>query len=102
MGLEGVFIAWTCFPDAGDMGKVDEDGFLYIVDRLKELIKYKGFQVAPATLEDILLRHEPVADVGVIGVPDEEAGELPRAFVVRKPEQEVTEAELQQFVAGTL
>lgn len=84
----------------GDIGKQDKDGYLFIVDRLKELIKYKGFQVAPATLEDILLRHDAVADAGVIGVPDEEAGELPRAFVVRKPGKEVTEQTLQDFVAG--
>ena len=73
---------------------------MFIVDRLKELIKYKGYQVAPATLEDILLRHEAVADVGVIGVPDEEAGELPRAYVVKKQGKDVTETELQLFVAG--
>ena len=83
---------------SGDIGKEDEDGYLYIVDRLKELIKYKGFQVAPAALEDILLRHDAVADVGVIGVPDEEAGELPKAFVVKK--KDVTEKELQDFVSG--
>ena len=71
------------------------------MDRLKELIKYKGYQVAPASLEDILLRHEAVADVGVIGVPDEEGGELPKAYVVRKAGKEVTETELQDFVAGT-
>ena len=82
----------------GDIGKEDEDGFLYIVDRLKELIKYKGFQVAPATLEDILLRHDAVADVGVVGVQDLEAGELPKAFVVKKTD--VTEKELQDFVSG--
>lgn len=84
----------------GDIGKVDEDGFLFIVDRLKELIKYKGYQVAPATLEDILLRHDCVADVGVIGVPDEEAGELPKAYVVRKAGKGITERELEEFVAG--
>lgn len=84
----------------GDIGRVDEDGFLFIVDRLKELIKYKGFQVAPAALEDILLRHDAVADVGVIGFPDEEAGELPKAFVVRKAEKHVSEKELQDFVSG--
>lgn len=83
----------------GDIGRIDDDGFLFIVDRLKELIKYKGYQVAPASLEDILLRHEAVADVGVIGVPDEEAGELPRAYVVKKPGKEITEAALQDFVA---
>ena len=79
---------------------MDKDGFLYIVDRLKELIKYKGYQVAPASLEDILLRHHAVADVGVVGVPDEEAGELPIAYVVKKLGMHVSEKELQDFVAG--
>ncbi|XP_046561707.1 4-coumarate--CoA ligase 1-like [Haliotis rubra] len=84
----------------GDVGYVDDDGFLFIVDRLKELIKYKGFQVAPAELEDMLLSHPGVADVGVIGIPDVEAGELPKAFVVRKPGSRTTEQELQDFVKG--
>ena len=84
----------------GDIGKQDADGFLYIVDRLKELIKYKAFQVAPASLEDILLRHESVADAGVVGIPDEAAGELPRAYVVKRPGTRVTEKDIQDFVAG--
>ncbi|MDQ3573034.1 MAG: AMP-binding protein, partial [Actinomycetota bacterium] len=66
----------------GDIAVVDADGFFSIVDRLKELIKYKGFQVPPAELEAILITHPDVADVAVIGVPDDEAGELPKAFVV--------------------
>ena len=86
----------------GDVGKEDEDGFLFIVDRLKELIKYKGNQVAPATLEDVLLRHEAVADVGVIGVPDEASGELPRAYVVKKSGRDCSENDLIEFVAGIL
>ena len=56
--------------------------------------------MAPATLEDILLRHDAIADVGVIGVPDEEAGELPRAFVIKKDGKETNAQELQEFVAG--
>ena len=67
---------------SGDIATVDADGFFEIVDRLKELIKYKGFQVAPAELEALLITHPAVADVAVIGVPDEEAGELPKAYVV--------------------
>ena len=67
---------------SGDVAIVDEDGWFEIVDRVKELIKYKGFQVAPAELEAILITHPQVADCAVIGVPDEEAGELPKAFVV--------------------
>ena len=66
----------------GDIGVRDADGSYAIVDRLKELIKYKGFQVAPAELEALLLTHSGVADAAVIGVPDEEAGELPKAFIV--------------------
>ena len=66
----------------GDIGTVDSDGYFQIVDRLKELIKYKGFQVAPAELEALLITHPEVQDVAVIGVPDEECGELPKAYVV--------------------
>ena len=98
--IGNVSLTFTVSNPAGDIGRQDEDGFLFIVDRLKELIKYKGLQVAPASLEDILLRHDAVADVGVIGVPDEEAGELPRAYVVTKPGKNVTEKTLQEFVAG--
>jgi acyl-CoA synthetase (AMP-forming)/AMP-acid ligase II len=68
----------------GDLGYADEDGNFYIVDRLKELIKYKGFQVAPAELEALLLSHPLVADAAVIRSADEEAGEVPKAFVVLK------------------
>jgi 4-coumarate--CoA ligase len=82
----------------GDVGIFDEDGHLRIVDRVKELIKYKGFQVPPAELEALLITHPAVADVAVIGVPDDEAGELPKAFVVKKPDAEVTAEELQAFV----
>ena len=83
----------------GDVAEVDGDGHFSIVDRVKELIKYKGFQVPPAELEALLLTHPEIADTAVIGVPDEEAGELPKAFVVVAPGQELTEAEVQEFVA---
>jgi acyl-CoA synthetase (AMP-forming)/AMP-acid ligase II len=66
----------------GDVAVVDDDGWFTIVDRVKELIKYKGFQVAPAELEAILITHPEIADCAVIGIPDDEAGELPKAFVV--------------------
>lgn len=66
----------------GDVALIDEEGFMFIVDRLKELIKYKGFQVAPAELEATLVAHPGVQDAAVIGQPDEEAGELPVAFVI--------------------
>ncbi len=84
----------------GDVAQRDGDGHYFIVDRLKELIKYKGFQVPPAELEALLITHPAVADVAVIGVPDEEAGELPKAFVVKAPGAEVDAATLQDFVAG--
>jgi 4-coumarate--CoA ligase len=84
----------------GDIGHVDTDGHLYIVDRLKELIKYKGFQVAPAELEAVLLTHPAVADAAVIGKPDDVAGEIPVAFVVLKDGQHATEEEICAFVAG--
>ncbi|CAH0690222.1 unnamed protein product [Spodoptera exigua] len=84
----------------GDIGYYDNEGYFYIVDRLKELIKYKGFQVAPAELEALLLQHSGVADAGVVGLPDEAAGELPLAFVVAQPNSKVTEKELVDFVAS--
>jgi 4-coumarate--CoA ligase len=84
----------------GDVGHVDEDGHYFIVDRLKELIKYKGFQVPPAELEALLIAHPAVADVAVVPLPDEEAGEVPKAFVVAKPGVEVTAEQLKDYVAG--
>jgi acyl-CoA synthetase (AMP-forming)/AMP-acid ligase II len=69
---------------SGDIGHVDAEGFLEVVDRLKELIKVKGFQVAPAELEALLLKHPQVADVAVIGVADEESGEVPKALIVAR------------------
>ena len=82
----------------GDTGYCDEEGRLYVVDRLKELIKYKGRQVAPAELEAVLLSHPAIADVGVIPSPDEDAGEVPKAFLVLKGE--ATAQELMEFVAA--
>jgi acyl-CoA synthetase (AMP-forming)/AMP-acid ligase II len=67
---------------SGDIGHVDHDGYFYVVDRVKELIKYKGLQVAPAELEAVLVSHPAIADAAVVRVPDEEAGEIPKAFVV--------------------
>jgi acyl-CoA synthetase (AMP-forming)/AMP-acid ligase II len=84
----------------GDIGYADEDGHFYIVDRLKEMIKYKAMQVAPAELEAMLLSHPAVADAAVIPSPDEEAGEVPKAFVVRKADApDVTPDELMAYVA---
>ncbi|MGW4434289.1 4-coumarate--CoA ligase family protein [Streptomyces sp. NPDC004596] len=69
----------------GDVGHVDGDGWLFVVDRVKELIKYKGFQVAPAELEALLLTHPGIADAAVIGARDDDGNEIPHAFVVRQP-----------------
>jgi acyl-coenzyme A synthetase/AMP-(fatty) acid ligase len=79
---------------------VDQDGHWYITDRLKELIKYKGFQVAPAELEALLLTHPAVADAAVIGTADEEAGEVPKGFVVLREGARADAAELAGHVAS--
>ena len=84
----------------GDIGYYDEEGFFYVVDRLKELVKYKGMQIAPSELEHLLLTHEEVADAAVIGIPDEFAGELPRAYVVKRPGSTLSESDLIRFVDG--
>uniref|UniRef100_A0A914WG66 Uncharacterized protein n=1 Tax=Plectus sambesii TaxID=2011161 RepID=A0A914WG66_9BILA len=81
----------------GDIGYHDDEGYLFIVDRLKELIKVRGFQVPPAELEDLLLSHPGVQDAAVIGVPDQQAGELPRAFIVRRDES-LTETDVAEYV----
>lgn len=83
----------------GDIGYADAEGFFFIVDRAKELIKYKGFQVAPAELEALLLTHPSVADAAVIPSPDDEAGEVPKAFVVVRDGHGLTEGEVLSFVA---
>ena len=94
--------AATVDPDGwlhtGDIGRVDADGYFTIVDRLKELIKYKGYQVPPAELEALLLTHPAVRDAAVIGVPDAQAGESPKAYVVLKGD--VTAEALMEYVAS--
>jgi acyl-CoA synthetase (AMP-forming)/AMP-acid ligase II len=84
----------------GDIGYADDEGFFYVVDRAKELIKFKGLQVAPAELEALLLTHPSVADAAVIPSPDEEAGEVPKAFVVVREGHGMSEAEVLSFVAA--
>ena len=83
---------------SGDIGYADEDGYFYIVDRVKELIKYKGYQVAPAELEALLVSHDAIADAAVIPSPDDEAGEIPKAFVVLAGE--ITAEEIMAWVAS--
>lgn len=88
----------------GDIGHVDADGYLYIVDRKKDMIKYKGFSIAPAELEAVLGEHPAVMETAVVGVPDEEAGEIPKAFVVLQGDfsYRVTSEELITYVNGKL
>ena len=83
----------------GDIGKADADSYLYVVDRLKELIKYKGFPIAPAELEAAVQSHPAVADAAVIPSPDEEAGEVPKAFVVLRPGAQATAEDIMAHVA---
>jgi acyl-CoA synthetase (AMP-forming)/AMP-acid ligase II len=88
------------FLHTGDLARVDSTGCVYIVDRLKELIKYKGYQVPPAELEAVLLAHPQIADAAVIGVRDVDSGEeVPKAFVVKQSGAELTAAEVMEFVA---
>ncbi|KAG0541366.1 hypothetical protein BDA96_02G010300 [Sorghum bicolor] len=83
----------------GDVCYIDQDGFVYIVDRLKELIKYKGYQVPPAELENLLQTHREIDEAAVIPYPDDEAGELPVAFIVRRPGSHLHESHIKEFVA---
>src|SRR5881397_2835671 len=82
----------------GDVGRRDDKGYVFIVDRKKEFIKYKGFGVGPAEVEAVLCEHPAVADAGVIGKPNEEAGEIPKAFVQLRPNADATADELIAFV----
>ncbi|XP_024989595.1 4-coumarate--CoA ligase-like 5 [Cynara cardunculus var. scolymus] len=84
----------------GDLCYFDEDGYLFVVDRIKELIKHKGYQVAPAELEAILLNHPHILDAAVIPLEDEEAGEVPMAYIVRETGSQLSEYQIIQFVAG--
>ncbi|MFJ3585899.1 4-coumarate--CoA ligase family protein [Streptomyces sp. NPDC090127] len=85
----------------GDIGRVDENGWLFVVDRVKELIKYKGFQVAPAELEALLLTHDGIADAAVVGVRDEDGNEIPKAYVVRQAgAADLSAEDVRAYVAG--
>ncbi|XP_071120287.1 probable 4-coumarate--CoA ligase 1 isoform X3 [Mytilus edulis] len=88
---------------SGDIGHFDEEGYFMITDRLKELIKYKGFQVAPAELEALICTHPAVADVAVIGIQaGEDVGEVPKAYVVPKPGVTLTEEDITHFVEANV
>jgi long-chain acyl-CoA synthetase len=82
----------------GDIGKMDEDGYFYITDRKKDLIKYKGYSVYPREIEDVLYEHPAVKLCGVIGKQDPVAGEIPKAFIVLKEGMTATEKEIKDFV----
>ena len=86
----------------GDVGYMDEDGYVFLVDRIKDLIICSGFNVYPRIIEEALMHHPAVEETNVIGVPDEYRGEAPVAYVKLKPGQSVTEAELKNFLAETL
>ncbi|CAL5328519.1 unnamed protein product [Camellia sinensis] len=83
----------------GDIGYIDDNDELFIVDRLKELIKYKGFQVAPAELEAMLIAHPDISDAAVVPMKDEAAGEVPVAFVIRANGSKITEDEIKQYIS---
>ncbi|PIA26926.1 hypothetical protein AQUCO_08500016v1 [Aquilegia coerulea] len=83
----------------GDVGYIDDDDELFIVDRLKELIKYKGFQVAPAELEALLISHPNISDAAVVPMKDDVAGEVPVAFVVRSNGSKISEEEIKQYIS---
>jgi long-chain acyl-CoA synthetase len=83
----------------GDIGWVDDEGYVYIVDRKKEMIKYKSFSIAPAELEAVVLEHPDVADCAVIGIQDADAGEVPKAFVVPRAGRTIDLDALARFVA---
>lgn len=85
----------------GDIGYYDEDGYFFVTDRMKELIKYKGLQVSPTELEKVLLTHPDVLDVAVAPVSDPNAGEIPRAYIVKRPGCTVTSDELANFLSGS-
>ncbi|XP_002285920.1 probable CoA ligase CCL5 [Vitis vinifera] len=83
----------------GDLCYIDDDGFIFIVDRLKELIKYKGYQVPPAELEALLLTHPEIADAAVIPFPDKEVGQYPMAYINRKAGSNLSESAVMDFIA---
>jgi acyl-CoA synthetase (AMP-forming)/AMP-acid ligase II len=95
--------AATLEPDGwlhtGDVGSFDADGCLHVLDRVKEIIKYNAYQVAPAELEAILISHAEVADAAVVPSPDEHAGEVPKAFIVRQSGSAIGADELMAWVA---
>ncbi|KAJ8898452.1 hypothetical protein PR048_003812 [Dryococelus australis] len=85
---------------SGDLGYYDEDGYFYIVDRLKEIIKYQGYQISPSELESILITHPAVKEAAVVGVPHKLYGEVPQAYVVRQPGTNAEAQEIEDYLNG--
>jgi long-chain acyl-CoA synthetase len=81
----------------GDLGYLDADGYLFIVDRKKDLIKTSGYQVWPREIEEVISAHPGVAEVGVVGLPDRMKGETVKAFIVLRPGKSVSEVEIKSF-----
>jgi len=79
---------------SGDIGRLDEDGYLYIVDRIKDMIKYKGYNVFPRNLEELLYQHPKIKEAAVIGIPDPAVTEYPRAYVVLKEGERASAEEI--------
>ena len=90
------------FLYTGDIGKMDEDGYVYLLDRKKDVIISGGYNIYPKELENVLYEHPSVLEAAVIGVPDERLGEVPKAYVVRKEGYRVTASELKQFALERL
>ncbi len=83
----------------GDFGWCDDDGYLFVKDRLKEVFKCNGNQIAPAELEAVLLKHPLIADAAIIPIPHDTAGEVPKAFVVVKAGETLTQAGISSWLA---
>jgi long-chain acyl-CoA synthetase len=90
------------FFRTGDVGYIDEDGFIFIVDRIKDMINASGFKVYPRRIEDVLYEHPAVEEATVIGIPDDYRGEAPKAFVKLKEGEQTTIADLLSFLSGKL
>ncbi len=90
------------FLRTGDVGYMDEDGYIFIVDRIKDMINASGFKIYPRRIEDALYQHHAVAEVTVIGIPDEYRGEAPKAFVKLKEGQAATAQQLLEFLREKL
>ncbi len=83
----------------GDIARMDDEGYVFILERKKEMIKYRGYQIAPAELEAILMEHPAVKDCAVVGIPEENLGEIPKAFIVKKDGVNLSAEEVLAFVA---